>query len=105
MIYVTGVCSEIQPVYLQPGYTKANPLLIITSGFEKDRLSLLHSLSGSFLPSPGSNKKAAEESESGENAGLYDVAPRMVSVALERCGCARCMLAEKQGLNRRSGSC
>ncbi len=69
-IYVTVVLSEMQPVFLQPGYTKANPLLIITSGFAQDSLPLLHFLSVSFPPWPECNKKAAEGRKREENTGL-----------------------------------
>lgn len=100
MIYVTVVPCEIQP-----GYTKANALLIITSAFAKDSLSLYHFLRGSFFCLCQNLIIKAVEERKEENAGLYEVAPRMVSVRLERYGCAKCMLAERQSLNRTSGSC
>ena len=40
-IYVTAVRSEIQQLYAQPGYTAANPLLIITGAFALHRTASL----------------------------------------------------------------
>lgn len=86
---------------LTASYTKANLLLIITSAFATDSLSLLHFLSGSFMLSPESNKNLPKYGKGSKMEDFMKLNPEWLKLAY----CARCILAGRQGLNRRSGSC